>query len=254
MKAAVVTENGVQYKDAPKPSPKANEILIKVKATVESRPGFDPATSTRRFSMMMSDFCATALMLDVAQRAEKLAPSVSFEILSNNVEEPLEFLDRADIDLLVMPGHLLSRGHPQEILFEDQFVCIAWNGNDAVGESLTLEHYLGLGHVICQFNRGRTPIADEWYLQHHGHSRRIEVITTTFNAIPLHVVNTRRIATVHSRLARYYARILPIRLLVPPVQIPPIAEAVQWHSLFDNDPGIVWLRQLLKQSAAQLTF
>ena len=34
MKAAVVTENGVQYKDAPKPQPKAHEILIKVKAAV----------------------------------------------------------------------------------------------------------------------------------------------------------------------------------------------------------------------------
>src|ERR1043165_7823981 len=37
MKAAVVTENGVQYKDAPKPSPKANEILIKVKAASLNR-------------------------------------------------------------------------------------------------------------------------------------------------------------------------------------------------------------------------
>ncbi len=37
MKAAVVTEQGVQYKDAPKPSPKANEILIKVKAASLNR-------------------------------------------------------------------------------------------------------------------------------------------------------------------------------------------------------------------------
>ena len=37
MKAAVVTEKGVQYIDAPKPSPKANEILIKVKAASLNR-------------------------------------------------------------------------------------------------------------------------------------------------------------------------------------------------------------------------
>ena len=37
MKAAVVTENGVQYKDAPKPSPKPNEILIKVRAASLNR-------------------------------------------------------------------------------------------------------------------------------------------------------------------------------------------------------------------------
>lgn len=37
MKAAVVTEQGVEVKDAPKPSPKANEILIKVKAASLNR-------------------------------------------------------------------------------------------------------------------------------------------------------------------------------------------------------------------------
>ena len=228
------------------------EILIKVKTTVEARPGFDPQTSTRRFSLMMSDFCATVLMLDVVQRAEKLAPQVTFEILSNNVEDPVGFLDRADIDAIVMPGNLLSSDHPQEVLFEDDFVCIAWSGNDAVGEKITLEQYLELGHVTCEFNRGRTPMADEWYLRHHGHSRRIEVTTPTFNAVPLHIVNTRRIATVHRRLAEYYAGILPIRLIPAPVEIPVIVETAQWHRLFDGDPGITWLRQLLKDSAARV--
>ena len=37
MKAAVVTENGVQYADAPKPTPKPHEILIKVRAASLNR-------------------------------------------------------------------------------------------------------------------------------------------------------------------------------------------------------------------------
>jgi LysR family transcriptional regulator, nod-box dependent transcriptional activator len=227
------------------------EILIQVKATIETRPGFDPASSTRRFSLMMSDFCATVLMVDVARRAEKLAPGVTFEILSNNVEEPFGFLDRADIDALVMPASMLSPDHPQQVLFEDDFVCIAWTGNDSVGDAVTLEQYLELGHVTCQFNRGRTPMVDEWYLQHHGHARRIEVVATSFNAIPLHIVNTRRIGTIQRRLAEYYAGILPIRLIPAPVELPVLVETVQWHRLFDGDPGIVWLRQLLKDSATR---
>jgi DNA-binding transcriptional LysR family regulator len=228
------------------------EILIKVKTTIESRPGFDPGSSSRRFSLMMSDFCATALMLEVTQRAEKLAPNVSFEILSNNVEDPSGFLDRADVDVLVMPTHLLASDHPQEVLFQEDFVCIAWSENERIADPLTLEQYLELGHVTCQFNRGRTPIVDEWYMRHHGHERRIEVITTTFNAIPLSIVGTHRIATLHRRLAQYYARILPIRLIKAPVDIPVMVEAAQWHHLFDKDPGIAWLIRLLKDSAAQL--
>ena len=37
MKAAVVTDKGVQFTDAPKPAPKGNEILIKVKAASLNR-------------------------------------------------------------------------------------------------------------------------------------------------------------------------------------------------------------------------
>src|SRR5258708_36571336 len=47
MKAAVVTENGVQYKDAPKPSPKANEILIKVRAASLNRADLAVASGDR---------------------------------------------------------------------------------------------------------------------------------------------------------------------------------------------------------------
>ena len=181
------------------------EILIQVKSTIETRPGFDPGSSTRRFSLMMSDFCATVLMVDATQRAQKLAPQVTFEILSNNVEDPLGYLDRADIDAIIMPSTVLAPDHPSEVLFEDDFVCIAWTGNDAVGDTITLEQYLELGHVSCEFLRGRTPTVDEWYLRHHGHSRRMEVVATTFNAVPMHVVRTRRIATIQRRLAEYYA-------------------------------------------------
>ncbi|MDP3239285.1 MAG: quinone oxidoreductase, partial [Reyranella sp.] len=37
MKAAIVTDKGVQFADAPKPAPKGNEILIKVKAASLNR-------------------------------------------------------------------------------------------------------------------------------------------------------------------------------------------------------------------------
>jgi NADPH2:quinone reductase len=47
MKAAVVTDQGVQYKDAPKPSPKAHELLIKVKAASLNRADLAVASGHR---------------------------------------------------------------------------------------------------------------------------------------------------------------------------------------------------------------
>src|SRR5258708_21411233 len=47
MKAAVVTEQGLQYTDAPKPSPKPHELLIKVKAASLNRADLAVASGHR---------------------------------------------------------------------------------------------------------------------------------------------------------------------------------------------------------------
>jgi DNA-binding transcriptional LysR family regulator len=225
------------------------EILIKVKATVATKPGFDPASSTRRFSLMMSDYVATVLMNEVLLRTARVAPGVEFEIVSNDVPLPLEALERADVDLLIMPSHFLAKDHPQELLFTDSYACIVWD-QGPIGATLSSEEYLRLGHVGVQFDRGRSPVIDEWFLSRLGVSRRVEVFTMSFNTIPQMIVGTDRIATVHRRLAEFYCRYLPLRIIACPFELPAVAEAVQWHKYFDQDPGLAWLRGVLREVGA----
>jgi DNA-binding transcriptional LysR family regulator len=115
-----------------------------------------------------------------------------------------------------------------------------------------MDQYLRLGHVVLQFGRGRTPAIDEWFLTKLGVTRRIEVLAMNFNVLAQHVVGTRRIATIQRRLAEYYEKYLPIRLLPPPFELPPLIEAVQWHSMFDQDPGNRWLREILQEVASSV--
>ena len=228
------------------------EILLKVKATVDTKPGFDPATATRRFSLMMSDYVSTVLISEVLQHIEPLAPHVSFEIVSNDIVGPGDVLERGDIDLLIMPRDHLSKHHPLEVLFADDYACLVWEGNTAVGHQITQEQYLQLGHVCVQLSRGLAPVMDEWFLSRHGINRRIEVLSMNFNSIPQHIVGTRRIATVHRRLAKYYCRYLPLRVIPCPFDLPPIIESMQWHKYFSGDPGLAWLRGVLKEVATSL--
>jgi len=225
-------------------------LLLQIKATIHTAPGFDPSTSTRHFSVMMSDYVATVLMSEVLRRAEAAAPRVRFNIMSNDVGTPTEFLERADVDLLVMPRNYVSEKHPREDLYTDDFACIVWSGNELVGDELTQEQYLSLGHVVLQFGRGRIPVQDEWFLTKLGVTRRIEVLAMNFNSLPQHVIGSHRIATTQRRLAEYYARHFPLKIIEPPYELPSLTEAVQWHSIFSEDPGNRWLRTLFKEVAA----
>jgi LysR family nod box-dependent transcriptional activator len=220
-------------------------ILKEIRSSIVAKPGFDPSTSQRVFSIMMSDYAASVLMTRVARSAAEIAPNVTFELLSNNVVAPMDVLERGDVDLLVMPEQALTGDHPKLPLFVDDYVVMAWSGNQAIGESLSLDEYVTLGHVVLQFSRGRVPTVDEWVLKQLGHARRVEIIAMNFNMLAQFVVGTKRIATLQRRLATYYARILPIKLLEPPMKLPSLTQCVHWNQAFDNDPGSVWLRGLL---------
>jgi DNA-binding transcriptional LysR family regulator len=226
-----------------------SDILLKVKATIGTKPTFEPATSKRRFSLMMSDYVSTVLMPEVLARVEQAAPHVEFEIISNDINAPAEILERADIDFLIMPQLYLSRNHPSEVLFQDSYTCIVWTGNPLVGTHITPDEYLSLGHVNSQFDRGRTQAIDEIFFSRAGVSRRIEVVAMNFNAIPQCIAGTRRIATLQRGLAEVYATYWPLRLIPPPFELPPLIETVQWHTCFDKDPGSIWLRRILKEAA-----
>jgi LysR family transcriptional regulator, nod-box dependent transcriptional activator len=58
-------------------------------------------------------------------------------------------------------------------------------------------------------------------------------------------VGTDLIATVHSRLARLLQASFPIEMRTPPVPFSTMEQGLQWHKYRTQDPGLVWLRELL---------
>ena len=227
------------------------DFLLHAETILNSTPAFDPTTSTRKFRLMMSDYVQSVLMTEALPRLQNLAPGITLELLwsVDGFSEPLE---RGEIDLAVTPTRYLSAAHPSEPLFDDEFACVAWSGNNRIKPRLSLETYLSLGHVVVRFGRvQQVATVDEWFVEHFGHRRRIELVTTAFNLVPQLLIGTSRIATLHRRLATFYQRYLPLKLVAPPLEIPRLEESMQWHRSRDRDPGIVWLRSVLKSAISE---
>ena len=226
-------------------------FLLHAETILNGSPAFDPTTSTRKFRLLMSDYVQTVVMTEALPRLQSLAPGISLELLWNidGISEPLE---RGEIDLAVTPTRYLSPGHPSEPLFKDEFTCLVWSGNSRIKRDLSLETYLSLGHIVVRFGRlQQQPSFDEWFVERFGHQRRIEVITTAFNLVPQLLIGTSRIATLHRRLAIFYQRYVPLKLIAPPIEIPPLEEFMQWHKSRDRDPGTTWLRSVLKAAVSK---
>ncbi len=228
--------------------------LINIQTAITTKTAFDPAVSKRQFKLMMSDYVATVLMSAAVPRIEAAAPRIRIDVLSNDVDSPADELERGGADFLIMPEQYLPKGHPSERLFEDEYACVGWAENPLLPSDgrLSLEGYLALGHVVVQFGTARGVMFDEWLVDRMGLERRVEMVVTSFTSIFPLVVGTRRIATIHRRLAQFYAQYLPLRLFDLPIDAPPIAESVQWHRHFDADPATLWMRRMLQEAAADL--
>jgi len=225
------------------------EVLLKIQTSITAKPVQDIAESKRHFRIMASDYLISVLFAEVIREVNQQAPMMTFELISPG-ETAREMLMRGEVDLMIAPDHYIVKEHPSQLLFEEQHVCVVCQDNQAVGERLTLEQYLELGHVSVVFGRNRTPGIEEWFMSEYGCKRRLEVITHDFNTLPQLVIGTQRVATVHGRLARLYARNLPLRIVPPPVNLPAMQEYMSWHRSLDRDPVLAWLRGKLLEMAS----
>ena len=227
------------------------DVLLQVQATIITKPRFEAATSTRHFSIAVSDYVTSVLMVEFLRKLQCQSPSITCELRPVG-RRATEDLESGELDFLIAPELYASVVHPKEVLFEDTHMCVAWSKNRAIGTTISVEQYLALGHVIVHVGELGSANYDERMLRAVNCRRNIEVVTASFDLAPQLVIGTERIATVPARLARKYADLLPIRLLPVPVDIPPIVEVLQWHRAHDRDPAHLWLRSQLKAGVAQL--
>ncbi|MEH2623013.1 LysR family nod box-dependent transcriptional activator [Bradyrhizobium sp. AZCC 1719] len=227
------------------------DILLRIRANLISPPKFDPASSERRFRLVVSDYASIVLMHAVMKRVYRAAPRVCLEILpfGDRVDDQLQ---RGEVDFVVIPDTNLIDGHPSQHLFADEFCCVAWRGSRQIGRSISLGRYLQLGHITAQLGPIHGLSFDERALVQLGYKRRIEVIAPNFTAMAAMVIGTDRIATMHHRLAVIFARNFPLKLLRAPVRIPAFREALQWPASFHLDPALVWLREIITDVAAEV--
>lgn len=228
------------------------EALLQARAALARRPGFDPALTERHFLVCASDYVTTVLLAQVVRRIAALAPSLTLDVRSPP-RDVAEVFDRGTIDLLVMPKQYAERlPHPQGPLFEDTQVCMVWSDHPSLGDTLSFDEYMQLGHVVVRFGDERSVSFEEWFLPRDGRQRRVECSVDNFCTLPLLVLGTSRIVTLHRRLARHFARSLPLRLLEPPFDMPPLVETMAWPRHLQNDPAHLWLREQVHAAAVEL--
>jgi DNA-binding transcriptional LysR family regulator len=211
---------------------------------------FDPASLTREFSLMVSDYGEAVLATAVADRLARQAPRARVRLLGNVVQP----LDRADArmmstDLVVMPHGLVTDLHSRD-LYQDEWVCLVAAANEAVGQALTVEHLRSLPWVATFHSSvGTTHGMAELRLK--GVEPYVQVVTDHFLTVPGHVAGSERIALLQRRLVNLLPHREDVRVLPCPVEAGPLTVAMWWHPVYDDDPVHAWFRDVVLHAAQE---
>jgi len=227
-------------------APEISSMVADLRGLISRGLDFVPAHSQRLFRIVASDYVTTVLVGPLVERLQHIAPHVRLEITlpRNDINERLE---DGDIDLIVSPERFLEGRHPKDLLFEERHVVVAWSGNPLIGDGLTNEIYHQAGHITVSVSRDGTFIDN--HLRDHGDQRRIEIVCAAFSQVAWMLPGTTRLALMHERLAKVMATVLPLRIMEPPMALPVMQEMMQYHKARAADPGLIWLRRTLMESA-----
>jgi DNA-binding transcriptional LysR family regulator len=227
-----------------------HDLLLRIQTTLGIRPTFTPASCTRRFRLVASDYTASVVLDDLVKRLAREAPEVAVEILHPSIPATEQLL-RGEADLMFLPSTYAPAGLPFEKLLDDTFSCVVCKDNAEVGEELTREQFLTMGHVVTRFSGSILTYSDE-FLAKAGFALRNEVVIANFSNLAMMVMATRRIGIVHTRLAHKLEKFFPVRVLASPVEIPSIELQMLWHPFLEKDPAHLWLRGLVQDIVRQV--
>ena len=227
-----------------------SRAVADIERVIAWRPTFDPGVDNRRFSVAMSDHLMALLLPTLAVRLPDEAPNVTLAIrdLPGLVTDPVTATELSEVDLSLGAFQNFAAAR-EEILYTDRWVCAVSADNPDVDAEMSLELFSRLPHVEWHLKTPAVQSHAEALYRAKGIKRQVSLVTESFALLPSLVRGTRMVALVHERLAR---QVPGLKLLAPPVPIPDVEESMYWSPSMDNEPGHMWLRELMRSVARTL--
>ncbi|ODS93457.1 MAG: ABC transporter substrate-binding protein [Comamonas sp. SCN 65-56] len=237
------------------PTPKAEslqpavfDVMSTVRQRIRMQAVFQPQSAQREFVLCITDMGELVFLPTLLRRLRLEAPQCSLRTLQVPAEQIEQLLASGSADLAIGSYRTAPDGLYKQRLFMHSFVTIAHADNTRWGRRISLEQFEQTPQIVVTLT-GREPVAYDKVLEDTGIRRTVVLRTPHFLMVPLLLEqNPELIATVPLELGNVFARLGIVRMLEPPLELPTFAINQYWHPLFHREPGLVWLRELIKQS------
>lgn len=227
------------------------ELALEGVRAVFDEGAFDPATTRRRFVVMIPDLASSLILPGLMTRLEREAPGA--QVVATPFRSPPlvtpEFARTLDL-IVSYYGHAFPAFHRQP-LYVDRDVIAVRRGRLGALALGRLEGFLAARHIAV-VGRGEQVDAVDTWLAERGHAREIALTVPSYLQA-LHVAaRSDLVAFVPGKLVEQEASSLGLRVLSPPLDPGEDQQYLFYPVRLAQDPASLWLREQVHAVAARL--
>jgi DNA-binding transcriptional LysR family regulator len=232
------------------------DVLARVRNVISTAAPFDPATSTRRFTIGAPDGASAVFLPRLLADLQRSAPGVDIsvrQLLPVAGETPqrawrnawAELEERA-IDIAIVPTDQIPARFSRRILYQEDFVVAMRAGHPLHGDP-SLDRYCEAQHLVVSLAGDPYGFVDE-ILAQHGRSRRVALTVPNFMFALAVIAETDQISALPRRFAAAHAARFGVVTIDSPVPLVQFELNIVVPEVALMDAGLAWLVTLLQRT------
>ncbi len=230
-------------------APSVSEGLAIIRASFEPR-RFDPATSTRLFTLAMADI-GEVVQLPLLVKGIGHAPGVRLRTVALLPTQARAALRDGHADLAVSNFQGRAPLH-EAVLGRPGYATIVRQDHPTIHTRLTLAAFRKARHLLVRPADAGVRHGEVIERALRAIDAQIALQVGHFFPVGSIVSQSDLIATVPWGMAKTLQRMLPLLIFKPPVALPPTHLSLLWHERYHRDPGNVWLREIFLRETRAL--
>lgn len=234
------------------------DVLTRIRNVIESAEPFDPARSTRRFTIGAPDAVSAVFLPPLLAKLRQSAPGIEISIrqlMPRQGEASAELAWRealAEVEARVMDVAVIPHGDfparfVRQTLYEDDFV-IAMRAGHPFFSSPTLENYCAMQHLVVSHGGDPYGFVDN-VLAQRGLARRVSLTVPNFMFALAVLAETDFLAAVPRRFVAMQGARFEAVSVDPPVPFGHFQMNLVVPKVAMMDMGLAWLVAVLGAAA-----
>jgi DNA-binding transcriptional LysR family regulator len=236
----------VRTPEGMQPTPRADALIGPVREALASlqrlaarEAPFDPARAERSFRICMTDASHITLLPPLLAHVRALAPGLTLSAARID-EHTAAALQSGEADLAIGFVPWLDAGFYQQVLYPQDWVCLANARHPRINKALTRRCYEAEGHAVIAGGTGAELLATA--LKRAKVQRRVVLELPGFLGLGMVVGSTDLIATLPRNIGETLAASAGLAVHACPVAVPPFEVKQHWHARYHHEAGNRWLR------------